>query len=598
MNKRINDIIKIKDIKIIEGIKKIRDIKKLKDVKIIKSIKLSTAIMIIIILSILSSSLLGYTGYINMKKIDNSVNSIYDERLLPFKAISGIRADFLIIKNSSDRIINNYNAVDEMKISERDVYISQQLKAYLETNSLSEEEKKLIQEINNQYIQYMETWNKLIPSLRSKSKLTDREIRNINDLSEEIDKSIRKLNEYNIDKANELKVQASQLYNVSIKLFIIVLFICISVLVIFSYYIIKIINTSSKKTIETLHKVSKGDLTVHIEGEGTNEFAMMNKALNNTIENVSNMLNSVMSESDFILKSVSESKEMITEMGVQMQHASSFSEEITSMMDEFSGSISDISTMGQEIKEKVDKSTKDVEEKFNNAIVVADKALKIKEHSIIEKEEGINIFNNIKVRLEKAMEDSKVVGNIEKMARSILDISEQTNLLALNAAIEAARAGEQGRGFAVVAEEVRKLAQQSSDTVVQIQGNVTKVIAAVKELSEASKLAMETVNNKIMRSYDTLAQVTDEYKKDSMDFGENLKGIWETTEFIAGSVNNISESIGGISKSIVEVAASSNEIAEAIADITRESERVISNGEENANSAYRLRELMNMFKIK
>ena len=61
------------------------------------------------------------------------------------------------------------------------------------------------------------------------------------------------------------------------------------------------------------------------------------------------------------------------------------------------------------------------------------------------------------------------------MADTIGSIAEQTNLLALNAAIEAARAGEQGKGFAVVAEEVRKLAEQSSQAVLSIQDTIVKV---------------------------------------------------------------------------------------------------------------------------
>ncbi|MEG0440668.1 MAG: methyl-accepting chemotaxis protein, partial [Solibacillus sp.] len=77
--------------------------------------------------------------------------------------------------------------------------------------------------------------------------------------------------------------------------------------------------------------------------------------------------------------------------------------------------------------------------------------------------------------LEEAMENSKVVTQINVLSESIMQISSQTNLLALNAAIEAARAGEAGRGFAVVADEIRKLAEESKNTVIEIQGITEKV---------------------------------------------------------------------------------------------------------------------------
>lgn len=161
------------------------------------------------------------------------------------------------------------------------------------------------------------------------------------------------------------------------------------------------------------------------------------------------------------------------------------------------------------------------------------------------------------LELEQNMDD------INKFLEGITNISKQTNLLALNAAIEAARAGEHGKGFSVVAEEVRKLAEQSSETV----GIINSIINNIKDKTNTVLNKVENGNLAIKSGETIVKQVNESFKNIEIAFIDIDKGIEIENENIESLLNifkNTSREIESIASISEEHSASTEEMVVTI----------------------------------
>ncbi len=228
---------------------------------------------------------------------------------------------------------------------------------------------------------------------------------------------------------------------------------------------------------------------------------------------------------------------------------------------------------------------------------VMERAAELREKTVIAANTTKEKFESVKMRSDKAIEESKAVEKINALTDAIMAISSQTSLLALNASIEAARAGEAGRGFAVVATEIGNLANQTSTTVADINNIVSEVNNAVSNMSGCLAETGTFLEETVLADYEDFAHVSEQYNDDAVKFKESMNDVHESIVALTESIAKISDAISGITSTVGESTVGVTDIAEKTTNMVSRTSETSGLVEESKTCVIQLQDIVGEFQM-
>lgn len=356
-----------------------------------------------------------------------------------------------------------------------------------------------------------------------------------------------------------------------------------------------------KRLTEIIQKTARLDFTRSSSVENLlkrqDETGVMARAVGEMRKTLREMLQSMENIEASILSSMEKLDTVMKENNAISEDNSATTQELAAGMQETTASASMITDAVNSVKH----NSQDIQEMAQagqeSSKEIRNRAQELKRSTDTSSEKTFQMYDEMKLRTNEAIEKSKAVARINELTNDIKNISSQTNLLALNANIEAARAGEAGRGFAVVATEIGSLATQTLQTVDGINEIVEEVNGAVRSMTECIDSIMEFMEKTVVCDYKSFQDVSVRYEEDANQFANTVTQIYGSITELNSKMEEIAEAIMNVNETISQSADGVTMIADKSCEAVTKTSDGYESLKDSRESVRGLEELIDKFQL-